>query len=403
MYTYRPRRRQSLSPPLLLLPVLLLAALATFQLSRAAPPLETTPVLEPSLVLGEPRQLPLPPSGASIVAVEGLGTIGGHAEDVQRPIASVTKVMTARIVLKEAPLRPGESGPTLTLTAADASRYWQMIAEDQSALPVAAGMRLTQLELLQGLLVPSANNFAEILAVWNAGSLEAFVAKMNAEARALGMNSTTYADVSGFSPRSVSTARDQLVLERLMMQDPVFAGIVGLQTVRLPGIGVVANVNQALGQDGIIGIKTGYTEEAGGNLAFASRRQVGGRSVEIVGAVFGQPDRPAAFDATRRLLSSLGSGLQVARVIAAGQAVATIKPPWGSEVGVVVDEDVEMLLWPGMSLASRLEWGAITAPLPAGAQVGWLILTLGEQERRLPVRLAADLASPGLLWRLSRF
>ena len=120
--------------------------------------------------------------------------------------------MTAYVVLKDKPLTPGQPGPAIPITARDVSRYSQMVANDESALPVSAGTTLTQLDLLQGMLVPSANNFAEILAVWDAGSVEAFVARMNAEAKALGMNSTTYVDTSGISPRTVSTVQDQLIL-----------------------------------------------------------------------------------------------------------------------------------------------------------------------------------------------
>jgi D-alanyl-D-alanine carboxypeptidase (penicillin-binding protein 5/6) len=401
MYTYS-RRRESLSPLVLLIPLAMILALAGLQLLRRPPPLQITTTVQASVVLGQPAQPPLPVAGAALVAVSGLGTLGSNGQSAPRPIASVTKVMTARVVLKGHPLRPGESGPAITLTAADAARYLQMLVQDQSALPVAAGMQLTQLELLQGLLIPSANNFAEILAAWDAGSVEAFVAKMNAEARALGMSSTTYADPSGFSPRSVSTPQDLLLLERAVMQDPVFASIVNTPSVRLPGIGPVSNVNQILGQEGIVGIKTGFTEEAGGNLAFAARRRVGNREVEVLGAVLGQTDRPAAFEATRRLLASVGNGLQVVRVATAGQPVATIKPQWGDAVDVVVAADVEMLLWPGMALQAKVELAELKTPLAEGAEVGSLTLTLGEQSERVALRLSKRLDGPSLLWRLSR-
>jgi D-alanyl-D-alanine carboxypeptidase (penicillin-binding protein 5/6) len=263
-------------------------------------------------------------------------------------------------------------------------------------------MVFSELELLQGLLIPSANNFAEILANWDSGSVSAFLQKMNAEARSLGMTNTTYADASGFSPGSTSTPQDQLILARAAMQDPVFAQVVGTAQARLPGIGLVNNVNQLLGQEGVIGIKTGFTEEAGGNLLFAARRQVAGQPVDIVGAILGLADRPAAFEATRRLLGPLAQGLQFAKVVSAGQSVATIKPAWSGAVDIVAAEDVQMLFWPGMTLETRVEIDSLKAGTPAETRVGWLNLRLGEQERRIPLKLARELPKAGLVWRLTR-
>jgi D-alanyl-D-alanine carboxypeptidase (penicillin-binding protein 5/6) len=269
-------------------------------------------------------------------------------------------------------------------------------------LAVSAGQQFTQLQLLQGALVPSANNFAEILANWDAGSVPAFVEKMNAEAQALGMTNTRYADVSGFAAGSVSTPADQLILARVAMRNPVFASLVGTETLQLPGIGPVSNVNQLLGEGGVIGIKTGFTEEAGGNLAFAARRQLEGQEVTIFGVVLGQTTRLHAFDATRGILNSISQNLRYARVIPARQPVATLDPPWGDPVDVILGEDVQMLFWPGMTLETSVEIDAIEAPLRGGSQVGWLNLRLGEQAKRVPLFLAEDLPGPGLFWRLTR-
>jgi D-alanyl-D-alanine carboxypeptidase len=152
----------------------------------------------------------------------------------------------------------------------------------------------------------------------------------------------------------------------------------------------------------VIGIKTGYTEEAGGNLVFAARRQVSGQQVDIIGAILGQADRPAAFEATRRLITPLAQNLQVARVLAAGQPVATIDPEWSGEVQIVAAEDVHLLVWPGMTLQTDLEFGTLKAGMKAGTLVGWLTLRLGDQERRVPLHLAKDLPGAGVVWKLTR-
>jgi D-alanyl-D-alanine carboxypeptidase (penicillin-binding protein 5/6) len=400
VYTYS--RRSSISPLYILFPALLVVVIAVIQIARGLPAVDASITVAATTTIGEPRQLQLPTSGSTSVAVAGLGQLGSAGTTAARPIASVTKMMTAWVVLKDHPLKPGETGPSITTTSADATRYLQMVAQDQSALPVTAGQTFSELEMLQAMLIPSANNFAEMLAAWDAGSLPAFVQKMNVEAQALGMTNTRYADVSGFSSGSVSTALDQLALERELMKNPVFAQIVAMPQVRLPGIGLVSNVNELLGQDGVVGIKTGFTEDAGGNLAFAARKTVGGQQVDIIGAVLGQASRPAAFDATRRIIAQLNQSLQLAKVVPAGVTVATLDPAWSAKVNVVAGADAQMLYFPGMSLESNVEIDRVKAPLRAGDQVGWLNLKLGEQTQRIPLVLASDLPKASLIWKLTR-
>ena len=400
MYEYG--RRPANYTPLFLGIFSAVFVVVALQLFRGVPEPRFTVTFPESSPLGEARQPELPTAGGSIVAVDGLGTLGAVGPAQQRPIASVTKVMTAYVILKAHPLQPGQSGPVIELTTRDEQRWLEMLAQDQSSLPVSAGQRLTQLQLLQGLLVPSANNYAEILATWDAGSVGAFVEKMNAEARALGMKDTLYADTSGFSAASVSTAADQLLLARTAMADPVFRSIVALEEVTLPGVGRVPAVNALVGVDGVIGIKTGYTEEAGGNLAWAAKRASGSAQYEVYGVVLGQDTRPAAFTATQAILGSLNGGLELKRVIANGQPVAAVETDWGAGVDVIVSEDVQLLTWPGLVMTTTVEIDDVSAPKSAGEQVGWLNVMLGEQVRRVPLVLAEDLDGAGIVWRLTR-
>jgi D-alanyl-D-alanine carboxypeptidase (penicillin-binding protein 5/6) len=396
-------RRPANYTPLILGIVSVLVVVAAFQLLRGVPEPEVTITFPESSPLGEVRVPSLPEEGSSIIAVEGLGTLATAGPTQPRPIASVTKIMTAYVILKNHPLQPGQTGPTIELTVRDQQRWLEMLAQDQSSLPVSAGQRLNQLQLLQGLLVPSANNYAEILANWDSGSVTAFVQKMNAEAQALGMKDTRYVDTSGFASGSISTPADQLILARTAMADPVFASTVRLERVNIPGVGFVNAVNQLLGEDGVIGIKTGFTEEAGGNLAFAAERESNGAEVIVYGVVLGQEDRPAAFSATSAVLESLDGGLSVRRVITNGQPIATIETDWGASVDLIVGEDVQMLAWPGLVMTTSVELEDVSSPASAGEQVGWVNVMLGEQARRVPLVLAKDLDGAGLFWRLTHF
>jgi D-alanyl-D-alanine carboxypeptidase (penicillin-binding protein 5/6) len=205
------------------------------------------------------------------------------------PIASVAKVMTAYVVLRDDPLRPGEEGPTITLTAADVADTDGRRRRGESVVSVAAGEQLTERQALQALLLPSANNIAAVLARWDAGSTDRFVARMNATARSLGMTHTRYTDPSGYDDATVSTAADQVRLVDRAMRLPVFASIVATPRATLPVAGTVHNTNALLGRNGFVGVKTGSTAAAGGCFAFRAIRWIDGKRTTVTGVVLGQP------------------------------------------------------------------------------------------------------------------
>lgn len=207
------------------------------------------------------------------------------------PIASLAKVMTALVVLRAAPLAEKGDGFRMTVSAADVAETQTRRERDESVVEVAEGEVLTERQALTALLLPSANNVAVMLARKQSGSVTAFVAKMNATARGLGMTDTHYTDPSGFEADTVSTAADQLVLATAAMKDPTFASIVALPRADLPVAGVVENTDFLLGTGGFVGIKTGSHDAAGGCFMFRAYRTIGGRSVVVTGVVLGQPGR----------------------------------------------------------------------------------------------------------------
>jgi D-alanyl-D-alanine carboxypeptidase (penicillin-binding protein 5/6) len=205
------------------------------------------------------------------------------------PIASVAKVMTAYLILRHHSLVPGQEGPTITLTKADVADTERRRRQNESVVPIVAGEQLTELQALQALLLPSANNIAAVLARWDAGSEEAFVARMNAAAASLGMRHTAYTDPSGFDDATVSTAADQVLLVEEAMRLEVFASVVATPNARLPVAGTVHNTNTLLGHDGFVGVKTGSTGAAGGCFAFRTIRSINGAETTVTGVVLGQP------------------------------------------------------------------------------------------------------------------
>jgi serine-type D-Ala-D-Ala carboxypeptidase (penicillin-binding protein 5/6) len=216
----------------------------------------------------------------------------GHAA----PIASLAKVMTAYLVLHDHPLEVGQRGPAITLTDADVADTDRRAGRDESVVSIVAGEQLTELQALQALLLPSANNIAAVLARWDAGSEDRFAARMNAAAHSLGMTHTRYTDPSGFDDATVSTAADQVRIVDRAMRLPLFASIVATPSATLPVAGTVHNTNTLLGQNGFVGVKTGSDDAAGGCFAFRAIRWIDGKRTAITGVVLGQPgdDRVAA-------------------------------------------------------------------------------------------------------------
>ena len=366
--------------------------------SRASLPfLRVTRAISSRLVVPGARPvLSWPAHGQGAVAVLGEGAMASSPSEQSVPIASLTKMMTAYLVLADHPLLPGQSGPTIRITSADVADYVYDSKNDLSNVAVAAGEELTERQLLEALLIPSGDNIADLLARWDAGSIPAFVAKMNAEARALGLDGTHYADASGVDPGSRSTAADQARLASLLMGSPVVRSIVRLGSLAFPVVGRIWNYNPALGVDGIVGVKSGFTSEAKGCLVTAAFRDVGGTSVLVVVAALGQPDGlDGAARADEALLSSASRALVAFPIVGPGARVGVVRPTWSrATAGLRAPEDpAPIVAWPGLALTRSIEVGAKP---PASLRVGSTVATLAVaaplgEVARVPLSLTSTL------------
>ena len=388
--------------------VLIVVALGAVNYLRPIPPVSATALLPAAdHVPGTAPTLPWPASGSAAVGVSGLGLIASSGNEQAIPAASVTKVMTGLIVLEDHKLKKGESGPTITITDADVQSYQSDLQEQQSVVRVVAGEPLTELQLLQGMLIPSANNFAETLARWDAGSpasIDPFVAKMNARAAALHLTHTKFADVSGASAGSVSTPSDLVALGMLAMKDEVFADVVGKAQVDLPVAGTVVNVNGLVGHNGVIGIKTGSGLNTGANYLFAATATIDNHVITVFGCVMGQPTLAVSFDSAKALIAAMTAVLHVRRVISRNQSIATYTTPWGDQTDLVATVDLDLAEWPGMLVRQHLNASSIVIekPLPSSTQEGSEHVVLGDYVEDVPLVTADPMYPPGRVWRLTR-
>lgn len=355
-------------------------------------------------IAGTAPAMPWPSRGSAAVGVQNLGFIASSGNEQAIPAASVTKVMTALVILEDKPLKTDDPGPTITLTDVDVQAYVADLANKESVAAVQAGEQITELQALQGMLIPSANNLAETLARWDTGSIDSFVAKMNARAVALHLTHTRFADTSGANPGSVSTPTDLISLGMAAMQQEVFAQVVGMGSAVIPVAGTVYNVDGVLGQSGIIGIKTGSGLNAGANFLFAATISVDGVPITFYGCVMGLSTLADTFAAAKTLIGAMQAALHVRHVIARNQTIATYITPWGAQSDLVSSVDVNLVEWPGMVLRQRLDTRTIVVdqPLAAGTQEGTEHMVLGDYSLDIPLVTADPMYPPGRFWRLTR-
>ncbi len=339
-------------------------------------------------------------SQATIGSVDQ-GVLLSKPNETPRPTASTAKLITALTILKHKPLEQGEQGPTITLTQSDVDIYNQYFAKDGSLAKVEVGEKLTEYQMLQGILLPSANNYADSLAIWAFGSLENYRSAASKYVQDLGMNETTIgSDASGFSPDTTSTTKDLTKLAVAAMKNDVVSSIVRQEQVDLPVAGVKLNTNWLLGADGVVGLKTGNTNEAGGVYVFASIYKFDERhSTTIVGAVQGEPTVLAAMHQARILIGQARSSFKVEKIIKKGQVIATYSSPWSKEVNAIAANDVEVLVWRGSKIQPKIDLDELTAPATKDKKVG----TVQVGGSSTDVVLQDSLNLPSWQWRVLRW
>ncbi|MFD9480452.1 serine hydrolase [Streptomyces nojiriensis] len=384
------------------------------------------PLPAPQLVAAEADRtidgqlsIPWPAKGQGAVRVSGSGDIGTFGEQKPVPTASVAKVMTAYVILKGHPLRKADPGPDITIdakTVADGNSDHESRVEG-----LTVGQKFSQQDVLKMLMIPSGNNAARLLARWDTGtdSEAAFVAKMNAAAKELGMTNTTYTDPSGLDSGTVSTADDQLKLAEAVMKDEVFRSIVALPNATIKGLPArLENNNTLLTAQGlsIRGIKTGSSTPAGGTLMWAAYRSIDGKDQLILGTLMDQhvdgPDEDGGNSLklvlanSKTIIEAVRTALASVPVIRKGDVVGHVDDGLGGRTPLVATKDLNVIGVPGQQLKLSLAPTAGAGPLPhtakAGSEVAVLTVGSGEAARNVPVAVKGALAEPSFGTRLTR-
>jgi len=216
---------------------------------------------------------------------------------------------------------------------------------------------------------------------------------------------THYADASGLDPGTASTAGDMLRLSALAMAIPTFAAVVAQKSVTLPIAGPLSSYVDSVGTDGIVGVKSGFTQAAMGCMVLAGERIVAGRRVLVLAVAMGQPGLEPLHVASQvdvQLIDATAAGLRPVSIVAPGARVANVTSPWSAgSVPVVTARAVTLLAWPGQRPRLTVSGKSMRPGVKAGAVVGTLSVSIGPERAVVPVRVAGSLRGPSMGWRLA--
>lgn len=309
---YRKRRRW---PYLVLVSVMLIASFpyvlgdttSSTKSEEIAVVTKTTQPVAPPLPAAQDYKistLPWPSYGQAAYGIVEDGTLAQSTEDTNSvPIASLAKVITALAVLEKKPLAVGEEGPLITFTDEDVRLYHEYVAKNGTVVPVEAGAQISQYQALQAMLLPSGNNISDSLAIWAFGSIEEYNVYANDMLARFDLSSTIVADASGYSSDTKSTASEMVEIGILYMQNPTLVSIASQTDVLIPEVGSIQNKNSAINSAGLVGIKIGFTEDAGFTFLVADAKSADKDDISVA-VVLGASSLPKAMQDASELLET---------------------------------------------------------------------------------------------------
>jgi serine-type D-Ala-D-Ala carboxypeptidase (penicillin-binding protein 5/6) len=350
-----------------------------------------------ALALGAPGGAAAQTGGPALQAASAIlvdardgSVIAQKDPDARRAIASATKLMTALLVLEQA--RPED---VFTGTS-----YRALPVE--SKINLRAGERMRVDDLLEGLLLESANDAADTIAAGVAGSTPAFVREMNERARELRLEDTSFANPIGLDdPLNYSTARDLADLARRLLRNATFAKVVDQPSAVLESGArrrVVDNRNDLIARHPFVdGVKTGHTRNAGYVLVGAADNSLGAK---VVSVVLGEPGERARDADTLALLRYGLTQFRRARALSAHRVMARPAVAHRDErAELVPSRDVAVLLRRGQRTTTRVNAPEeLEGEIAAGTRVGGVsVLREGRVVARVPLVTAGEVQGAGPL------
>ncbi|GAA4193907.1 hypothetical protein GCM10022288_28450 [Gryllotalpicola kribbensis] len=369
-------------------------------------PLPATAAVVPADAVASIETAPVAPAwpaeGGAAIALEGQpGLLGSTGSDASVPIASITKTITALVLLQKYPVTTSNPGPAIAFDQHDVDILHQVWSEGGSWATVEAGEKLNLTQAMTVMMLESANNYARSLAEWSYGSQQKFVDAANAWLKRNGFTHTHMTDPSGFDPGSVSNMTDLVGIGELAIANPVLAKIVSTSSTTLPTLGTIKNTDPLIGHGGIKGVKTGYTEQAGHCLLFAAEVTVNGTSRTLVGVMIGQPSYAALWSGVPKLIASYEKAFHRVDLTNAGKTVyATYSTPWGASTRLLAATQPSVEIYSASSVAVKVTTDKLTTA-DAKDVAGTVTFSYGSKKVVADLVTERALAAPDAWWRLT--
>jgi len=343
-----------------------------------------------------------PSLGEATFSAEGYDFMFSNAPPKPVSTASMAKVITVLCVLEKRPLKLGETGPTLTMTADDVMRLQQQYDQGGSHLAISEGEQLTEYQMLQAIMLPSANNIADSLAVWAFGSLEQYQKYAQDFVQRHGMLQTHIGpDASGFDPSTTSTTSDLTKLGTLALANPVVMQVAGTKSAAFKTAGEVYNVDTLLGNGILTGLKTGSNDGNSGGFIFTSNVKKGNQSIDIVGAIVNAESASSAVAYSEKLAASIANNFEVVSYTRAGQRIGTAKTAWGASAIVVATQDTTIVRWSENKLWHVEQLTPTTATQKK--QIGTIRISTNGSKATTPISIIIPATPPSIVWRITHF
>ena len=396
----------------LIVTVVVIALVATYvSLTLTAPVgAAAATVHQPDVTVPAAAAIVLPQVGEAAVSIAGGDDYLGQTADgifassggnSPLPMASISKLITAMVILNSKPLGASGTGPTITWTKAQHDLYDKYYLLNATIAAMPTGSAMSEHDALETMLVVSACNYAEAMADWAFGSNAGFVSATKKWLKAHGLSGTTMIEPTGVDARNTSTPSDLIAIGKLAMADPAVAAIVAKTSLDVPSLAGMPNTNDLLGTDGVDGIKTGTLVPGGSDLLFSAVVPVGTSTpLTITGVMLAGDSRASVDSAVRSLIASITSGFHEEQLATEGDVVGSYSTPWGAKASMILGKSASTLTWSNTPITSTMT----TTTLKTGAsgeKVGSVTYVAGKSTVTVPVVLKGKIQGPTSWWRLT--
>ena len=308
------------------------------------------------------------------------------SDDEIKPTASTAKMILGLAIMREKPFSVGEAGEVITIDEEMYDNYLYYVYNEGSYSTVQLGEEISEYDALMSVFLVSSNNMADALAIWAFGSIDNYRDYATNMLSEFGIHHTTIGDdASGFSETTTSTAEDLAKLGTKVLEEPVLAEIVNTKYYEIPVMGTIENTNKILGENDIIGVKTGYIGEVSGYCLISGYKE--GEHIITV-SLLGAPSREDSFNESLKIVRELQSELKAVSLVEENQEVGYYDSWWTGPVKIWTETNFSELLWAGADKKAELEMFG---------QEGTLNLKISDHNYQVKVRADEYKSEPSLI------